>query len=397
MANGYRSVLSVAGAQRLLWTSVLARMPLGMSALAILLLVRHHTGSFGSAGVTVGAFAISQAAASPVLGALVDRFGQRRVLLPCAAAQSALLVLLVVAVASGAPVAALAALAAVAGAPLPPVAACLRALWPSVVPDPAQREAAYSLDAVSQETIWTLGPLLVGAAIAAVSPAAAVIVCAAFTLGGTVAFATSPLARARREAPVGRGRGGPLASAGIRLLLASAVFMGLCIGAVEVGLPSLAFDLGSGATAGMMLSVWSMGSAAGGLWYGARRWTSAPHARYPWVLVVMAVSTAPLLAAHSVPAAVVLSVVAGVAYAPTMSCQIALVNTLAPVGTVTEAFTWINAALGAGIALGTALAGGVVGAGVAAPFALGCAAAGVGAAIAARGRRQMAGVRALAA
>jgi MFS family permease len=87
-----------------------------MSSLAILLLVRQHTGSFAYAGLTVGAFTLSGAAAAPLQGALVDRHGGHRVLMPFAAAQAAALVGLVLASQARA---ATAAVVVIAGSPGP--------------------------------------------------------------------------------------------------------------------------------------------------------------------------------------------------------------------------------------------------------------------------------------
>jgi MFS family permease len=382
LSHGYGAVLSIAGTRRLLASAVVARLPLGMASLAILLLVREHSGSFGQAGLTVGIFALAQAAVSPVQGALADRIGPGRVLVPCAVVQSAVLAGIVVAARADAAPVVIGALAALAGAFLPPVAACLRALWPEVVRDPGDREAAYALDAVVQETIWITGPLAVGALVAVGSPEAAVLLCAAVTLLGTLAFVTTPLARGRRGVPGRRAPGGALRSRGLRVVLLSALLVGAGIGAVEVGLPALAYHAGSGRAAGVMLSFWSIGSLAGGLWYGSRRWRRPGAARYPWLLVAIALSNAPLLAAHSVAAGIALSALAGIAYAPTMACLLGLVGELAPEGTVTEAFTWANAALGGGIAGGAAVAGALTEtAGPMAPFVLGCTGAALGAAL----------------
>ena len=80
---------------------------MGMFSLAILLFVRGQTGSFLDAGLTVGAFTLAGAMMSPVAGALVDRLGQSRLLLPFAFAQGALLVELVLAVQAGVPLVAI--------------------------------------------------------------------------------------------------------------------------------------------------------------------------------------------------------------------------------------------------------------------------------------------------
>jgi len=161
----YRVLFCVPGFTRLLVSSVLGRMPSGMFSLAILLFVHEQTGSFLAAGLTVGAFTLAGAAMSPVAGALVDRLGQTRLLLPCALGQATLLVALVLAARAGVPVAAIVMVATLAGALLPPISGCIRALWAIVAPDAATLELAYALDAVTQEVIYTLGPLLVGAAV----------------------------------------------------------------------------------------------------------------------------------------------------------------------------------------------------------------------------------------
>ena len=59
-------------------------MPIGMVNLATVLTVQRATGSYAVAGAVGGAYAIANSLIAPVHGRLVDRFGQPRVLLPCA-------------------------------------------------------------------------------------------------------------------------------------------------------------------------------------------------------------------------------------------------------------------------------------------------------------------------
>ena len=387
MISRYRVLFTVPGFTRLLASSVLGRLPSGMFSLAILLFVRAQTGSFLTAGVAVGVFTLAGAAVSPLQGALVDRFGQPRVLLPCAVGQGLLLVSFVLVVGPGVSTAALLALAACAGVLLPPVSGCVRALWSEVAPDAQALETAYSLDAITQETIYTLGPLLSGAVAVVFSPAAAVLLCAAIVVVGTVFFASARVSRGWRAAGGARGRGGALSSVGLRALLASALFSGAVIGAAEVGLPALAVRLGAREAAGVLLALFSLGSMAGGVIYSARSWRSAVGTRYARVLLAVAVMVAPLMFVDSLAAALVFSVFAGLGIAPMLSSQFSLVGSLAPEGATTEAFAWHRGTTVAGIALGTALGGSLVErSGASGAFALGCAGAALACLLALAGR-----------
>jgi len=321
----YRSVLSLPGAPRLFASALVGRLPQGMSSLAILLLVRATTHSYAAAGVAVGAFALATAACAPLLGRLVDHFGRARVLLPFACAQACVYALLVVAAQAGAGVVALIVLSGMAGALLPPIAPAVRALLREVFDDQAVLDTAYALESIFQETIWIVGPLVVALIIAITSPEAAVALLGVECVAGTSLFLRSPLVRYSSTADgAGQERVSALSSPELRALLGPVALTGVALGAVEVGLPSLALHAGSRPASGLLLALWSVGSMTGGLWYGARIWRSSLGTRYQLLLVVLVICTAPLIAARSIAAGIVCSVLAGLAIAPVFSCQYAL-------------------------------------------------------------------------
>ena len=376
----YRMVLSVPGSRRLLATALVGRLPQGMSSLAILLLVRGTTHSYAAAGAAVGAYALASAAAAPVQGRLVDRFGRLRVLAPTAVGQGLLLATLVITARANVGAGGLVALSGLAGALVPPIAPTVRALLREVLHDPGVRETAYALDSIVQELVWVTGPLIVALTIAATSAAFSVLLVAAVCIGGTVLFVLSPLARDRPTGEPPHRRTAALASRQLRALLGPIALTGFGLGAVEVGLPSLALHAGSRWASGVLLALWSVGSITGGLWYGSRTWRSSMSARYRTLLVLAVAFTAPLIVARSVPAGMVCSLLAGLIIAPVFSCQYALVGRTATTGSETETFTWVTAALVSGIAGGSAGGGAVIGVGgVAAPFVLSCCALTLGA------------------
>jgi MFS family permease len=387
MLARYRSVLRVPGCARVLATALLARLPQGMSSLAILLLVRETTHSYPAAGVAVGGYALACAAAVPSQGRLVDRFGRGRVLLPAAVAQAlALIALVVVAHGHGGAVE-LVTLAVVAGAMQPAIAPSVRSLLGEMLTEPATRETAYALESVIQELIWIAGPLVVALVITLVSPSGAVLVSAGVCVIGTTLFVSSPRVRAGAAArPAGRHRSA-VASPELRAMLGPVAMMGAAIGLIDVGIPSLALHDGSRASTGLLLALWSVGSLAGGLWYGGVTWRLSLSDRYRWLLTAAVACVVPLVFARTIPEGMVASLLAGVTIAPVFSCQYALVGRSVRHGSETEAFTWVAAALMLGISAGSALSGVLIGGiGVSVPFVAACAAMAVAALAAVRVR-----------
>jgi MFS family permease len=240
---------------------------------------------------------------------------------------------------------------------------------------------------VTQELVWIAGPLLVAAVIAAASASAAVLLCGIVGIVGTLLFIASPLARGSGSRTSPHDRTPVLAIPEFRVLLGPVALTGLALGAVEVGLPSLALHAGSRPASGLLLAMWSVGSVAGGLWYGSRAWRAPLAARYRVLLLAGVACTAPLIVARTIPEGIVCSALAGLCTAPVFSCQYALIGRAVPPGVETEAFSWVAAALISGLAAGSALGGAAIGAaGVSAPFVLACAATGLAALSAVRMR-----------
>lgn len=113
--------------------------------IAILLLVRAEDGSLALAGLLSALFGLAAAVGQPLLGRMVDRHGQTRILIGATGAPTTAFLLLPCV--SPTRHLALAALAVViAGLSTPPLAAGLRTLWPVLLPDSDQQRAALSMD-----------------------------------------------------------------------------------------------------------------------------------------------------------------------------------------------------------------------------------------------------------
>ena len=82
MLSTYRRILSVPGAALFSATGLVARFPISMISLGIVLLVSTSTGSYALAGSVTASFLIASALFAVVQARLVDRLGQSRVLPP---------------------------------------------------------------------------------------------------------------------------------------------------------------------------------------------------------------------------------------------------------------------------------------------------------------------------
>jgi predicted MFS family arabinose efflux permease len=365
------AIASTPGALRLFALSIVARLPLTMLSIGLLVHARHLTGSFAAAGVVTAAYGVALGVGGPLLGQLVDRRGQTAVLAGSAAVAVPLLGA-TAALPVGAPVSILVALAAGIGLATPPVGACVRALFPALVSDGQALRAAYSADAAASELTWIAGPPLALVLGALWSTGGALAVAGVVLVAATVAFAAQPTSRAWRPTGGERSTGGALRAPAMRTLVMALVAVGTLFGTVEVAITAAATHLGSTAAAGPLLGVWGVGSLVGGVL--ATRLGGGARGAKGLVLVLSALTAGHLLlipAAGNIVALGAVLLAAGAAIAPTYATAYAMVDDAAAAGTVTEAFAWLATAIEIGASAGAACAGALVdGAGPVAALAL---------------------------
>ncbi|MEU5307332.1 MFS transporter [Streptomyces sp. NPDC021562] len=361
MAAGYLEILRARHAARLLTGTLVGRLPNATAALAIVLFVRAEGGTYSLAGALAAVYGVANAVGQPVLGRLVDLYGQPRVQLP-AALVSALAMAGFAFAGTGVLPLAYAAVAA-AGLFTPPLEGGLRALWPSVLGGEERVHTAYAMDAVAQEVMFTLGPLLVTLCVSLWSAQAALLVVNALGVLGALSVVVSPPSRAWRSAPRAAHWLGALRSSGLLALLAAFLFVGMALGSITVASVPYADDHGGDAVYGWLMAALGLGALFGGTVYGARRWRGEPARRLRVLVALLAVCYLPLMLMPGAVAMVLLTVLAGVFLAPAIACAFVLVDRHAPSGTVTEAFSWLVTTFTVGSSVGTGLAGPVVEAG----------------------------------
>ena len=159
MAAGYAELLRTPHAARLLTGTLVGRLPNATAAIAIVLFVRAEGGSYTLAGVLAAVYGLAMAVGQPLLGRAVDLFGQPRVMLPAAVVSALGMAAFALVGSIRCPAGVRGRL--VAGLLTPPLEGGLRALWPRFWRREDQVHAAYAMDAVAQEVMFTVGPLLV--------------------------------------------------------------------------------------------------------------------------------------------------------------------------------------------------------------------------------------------
>jgi MFS family permease len=365
----YLGVWRMPGGPTLLIVGILARLGIGMTPLALLLLVRETTGRYAAAGLAGAIYALAGAALSPVAGRLADRIGPSPVLLVTAVAHPIGLVGLLVAARGGVDALPFIFVAAgVAGATYPPLTAAIRRAWTDVTAVGTGhhnlRAAAMAAETSLFELVFVLGPLLVAAFVVVTgAPAAALIGATVATFVGTAWIARTPIMRGwHRHAAHPRTTGlGPLRVAGFPALLVCVGALGTAFGAAGVTVPAYATGHGGGdSLAGVLLGVWGVGSAAGGIYFGTRRPAMALTRQFACLLTAVGLSFGLLAAMPSPLALGIALVVGGATIAPALTVENNLVGRIAPGGMLNEAYTWVVTVSVGASAAGGAIAGVIV-------------------------------------
>lgn len=360
MLRPYRDLLSTPGAPAFSAAAFVARMPIAMLGLGVVLLVVAHDGSYGLAGALSATLALANALGSPVVSRLVDRLGQRRVLLPAVALQGSFLVCFVALASLDAPRWSLFATVALAGGSGPPLGSLVRARWGQVLGPGPRLQTAYSFEAVLDEVIFVVGPLLVTVLATRLFEQAGLLSAVVLLVVGSLALSAL---RASEPPPVpGRDDRAPsaLAAPGMVAVVAMLVFVGGVIGGVEISVVGFADQHGHAALAGPLLACYAGGSLLAGLVYGAVHWRVALPDRLLAGAVVMTVTVAALPFVRDPAALAALLFVGGLGIAPTLISGLSLVERVVAPGQVTEGLTWATTGITVGLSLTSPLAGRLV-------------------------------------
>lgn len=358
MAGGlgaYRVVLGDPAARAFSLAGFVARLPISMTGISVVLLISLTGGSYSVAGLVTAVGTLTGAASAPLWGRVIDRIGQAPVLLT--ASLTALLGqgLLVLSVLRGWPLAVTLAAAVVVGLGFNSTGAAVRARWNHRLQGSPLLDTGFAVEAVLDEVIFLLGPVLVTYLATTIHPALGLGVSAVVGLVGAAVLAaqrsTEPPRQARPAAGEVRER------LDVRALLPIAVAsiaLGAIFGGMEVGVVGYATEAGVLPYAGVFLTAWAAGSLVSGVVVGAVQWRRPAAVRFRVGAGLLALSLVPLPWVGPPVLVGALLLVSGMAIAPTMIASVAVTQAAVPRSRLTEALGWNSTGLAAGLALGAA-------------------------------------------
>lgn len=350
----YRQVLALPGVRSVTLLALLARMPITAAGVVLTLhvvLALDH--GYGAAGLVGGASTVATAIGAPWLGRVVDRYGLRRMLLMTTAAEA-----LFWGSAPWLPYPALLSAAFVSGLLRLPAFSVVRLSLAALVPAD-QRRSAYSLDSMSTELSYMVGPLLgVLVATQASTTAAMLAVGALIVASGVTFYVVNPPVTSdghvtRRQAPPWRGWLGPRLAA----VLITTTGATLVLAGTDIAIVAALQHTGQVSWIGLVVFVWCLTSLVGGFVYGALPRAGAVP---PMVLTaLLGLLTIPVGIGGSWWAMCLTIVPAGLLCAPTLAATADSVSKLAPESVRGLVMGLHASAMTVGFAIGGPLAGSV--------------------------------------
>lgn len=349
----YRRVLAIPGVRGLTVLALLARVPITSAGIVLTLhvvLTLDH--GYGAAGLVGGASTVACALGAPWLGRLVDQRGLRPMLALSIVAEA-----LFWFSAPWLPYPALLVAAFVSGLLTLPVFSVVRQSLAALVPA-EQRRAAYSVDSMSIELSYMVGPMLGVLVATQVSTTAAMLATGtAIVAAGVVLYVVDPPVKSQEHVAGGRR---PSWRSWLRPALAAVMITTagatLVLSGTDLAVVATLQGAGQASWIGMVIAVWCLASLIGGFVYGA-----LPRAVPVLVLTaLLGLLTVPIGIGTSWWALSLAIVPAGLLCAPTLAATADSVSRLAPESVRGFVMGLHSSAVTVGFAIGAPLAGAVI-------------------------------------
>lgn len=359
MLATYRDVLSRPGAALFSFTAMISRFPLSMVGLGLVLVVSDRTDSYGQAGSVAAAYVLAAAALGPTQGRLTDKLGQAPVLLVVGALYAGGIALTLIAIDGDWSTPWIHVCAALAGAATPQTGSMVRARWTHIVTDRTQLNTAFSIEAILDEVVFLVGPVVVTFLTIQVSDFSGLAVAAVAATLGSWALAAQRATAPPASEHTSTTRA-PLSWSLLGRVVFASVGLGVLFGSAEVIVVAFATEEGRRGASGVVLAIWAAGSLLAGVVVGALPRARDPLKRWRTSLLALSLLFLPLIFVSGIVWLSVGMFLAGFMISPTLIASTSLVELHVAPSRLTEALTWATTGLMVGVAPGAAIAGWVV-------------------------------------
>ena len=376
MLSKYRQVFAGNSAWRFSTAGFIARLPISMVGIGVLMYVEAERGSYAIAGAVSGSIAITAAIGGPLSSRLIDKLGQHRVLpiqiLIIAISSIALIVL----IPSSVPAPYLFIFSIGSGIAYPSIGALVRSRWTALLVSGPILLTAFSIESIIDELIFIVGPTIAATTTVKIHPAAPQVIAIFLLAGGGLWLASMRSS----EPPINTQPGKPgkpvILQNGLIYLWGVHIASGVFFGAVETSIIAYTKIAGKPIYGGIVIALWSFGSLIGGVVYGGMHFKSPLHKQLIVVSFLLVPATAAMVFVDSIFMLALLTIAAGIGVSPLLIASAAITQRRSPIGRTTEAIASMYAGIGLGAAFALAMAGWLIdNRGTSYAFALGALAA----------------------
>lgn len=335
-----------------------------MVGIGTVLMASSLYGSYGLAGGLAAANAVAWAAGTAYLAHLVDRYGQRKIMLPAALISAASLAGMVILALVHAPLPTLFVCTIISGVTGGSPGALVRARWNYILTSSRDLHTAYSLESTLDEVCFVIGPVLATWLATSVHPTAGLVGPIVLGAGGALIFyslrATEPEPTSHSSVEGSGHSRFLLLYRGLVPVISIGLLMGCIFGSIDVTTVAATTAWNARDVAGLILGAMSAGSAIGGLLYGSRGWASPLWKRFVLGACLLGLGVCSLFFATTPFILGICGFVAGFCVAPTFINANGLIGRLVPPGRLTEGLAWLGTSIGIGVSIGSTAAGHVI-------------------------------------
>lgn len=356
MTNPYREIFRAPGSFRFSMAAFVARMPVSMVMLGIVTMLSQMRGEYWLAGAVAATYALSNALIAPQVSRIVDRVGQRRVLIPAAVATVLALACLMAATRLQAPAWALFLFAGLTGL-MPSMSALVRARWTEIYRDTPHLRTAFAFESLVDEVIFIVGPIIAIGLSVSLFPEAGLLAALVLLAIGAALFASQRSTEPRIHAGESGDGSSVIRLPQVAIIAFVMIAIGAIFGTAEVTAVAFAEAQGQKAAASLVLASYAAGSLIVGIVFGALRLRMSLAAQFLVAVALAAITTLPLLMVSGLVSLGFVLFLAGAAVSPTIIVAMGLVERFVPPAKLTEGITWAITGIGIGMAFGALASG----------------------------------------